>query len=171
MASPSTMTRRRLCPCADARLLAGKALACFISAVAVQCLLLTIGIAFFGVRPQSFALLALAVVGGSVGFVGIAMLLSVLGKTEQAAQGIAQGTMIVLALAGGAGVPLFIMPEWIRTAASASPFKWLILAHDGAIWRGFSLGQMLVPIGVLLGLGAVCFALGAWTFTRRLDRS
>ncbi len=165
--SRGTMTRLRLAPISVAQLLGGKSLACVLTAVFVQCLLLTIAFVAFGVRPQSYPLLVLAIVVGAVGFTGIAMLLSVLGRTEQSAMGIAQAAMLILALAGGAGVPLFIMPEWIQTAASVSPFKWLILAHEGAIWRGYSLDDMLLPLAVLLALGVTCFALGAAIFTRQ----
>jgi hypothetical protein len=31
---------------------------------------------------------------------------------------------------------------------------------QGAIWRGFSLGEMMLPCAVLLGVGVVCFSTG-----------
>jgi ABC-2 type transport system permease protein len=169
--SRGTMTRLRLAPLSVAQMLAGKCLACFAAAVFVQLLLLTLAVVFFGVRPQSPPLVALTIVVGAAAFTGIAMLISVIGKTEQSAMGIAQATMLILALGGGAGVPLFIMPGWIQTAASVSPFKWLIMAQDGAIWRGFDLADIALPLGVLLGLGAACFVAGAVLFTTRWSKA
>jgi ABC-2 type transport system permease protein len=43
---------------------------------------------------------------------------------------------------------------------NASPVKWAILGIEGAIWRGFSLSEMLLPCAILLGFGAICFAIG-----------
>ncbi len=40
------------------------------------------------------------------------------------------------------------------------PIKWAILGIEGAVWRGFTLGEMMVPCAILLGFGAVCFAVG-----------
>ncbi len=61
-------------------------------------------------------------------------------------------------------VPLFIMPPWMTTAANVSPVKWAVLAFEGAIWRGFSAAEMLLPCGILPAVGAVCFAIGARAF-------
>ncbi|HEY3392107.1 MAG TPA: hypothetical protein VGK58_05340 [Lacipirellulaceae bacterium] len=36
-----------------------------------------------------------------------------------------------------------------------------ILALEGSIWRGFTLADMLLPCGILLGTGAICLAVGA----------
>lgn len=67
-------------------------------------------------------------------------------------------------------VPLFVMPAWMRTLSDISPVKWSILALEGAIWRGFSLSEMLLPCGVLLAFGACFTILGMLRFatTERL---
>jgi ABC-2 type transport system permease protein len=46
-------------------------------------------------------------------------------------------------------------------AGGVGPARWTINALEGAIWRDFSIGEMLLPCGVLLGFGVVAFALGA----------
>jgi ABC-2 type transport system permease protein len=58
------------------------------------------------------------------------------------------------------------MPDWMQTASNLSPIKWGILALEGAIWRGFSWTEMLLPCGILLAVGAVCFALGVRNLAR-----
>jgi ABC-2 type transport system permease protein len=50
-----------------------------------------------------------------------------------------------------------------------SPVKWSVLALEGAIWRGFSFTDMLLPAAVLLGIGAVGFAVGVSVLTRSED--
>ena len=93
------------------------------------------------------------------------MLLSVLGKTEQSAGGIGWAVLLVMAMLGGGMIPLFIMPGWMQTLSHVSPVKWSILAMEGAIWRGFSFGEMMLPCGILLGVGLACFAIGVRAFS------
>ena len=100
----------------------------------------------------------------AVGFVGIMMLLAVSGKTEQAVGGIGWAVLIVMSMLGGGMIPLFFMPSWMRTIGTFSPVKWSVLAMEGAVWRGFSLVEMLKPCGILVGVGVVCFAVGVRVF-------
>jgi ABC-2 type transport system permease protein len=58
-------------------------------------------------------------------------------------------------------IPLAFMPSFMVPLSQASPVKWSILALEGAIWRGFTLTEMLLPCAILVGIGAVCLALGA----------
>jgi ABC-2 type transport system permease protein len=52
------------------------------------------------------------------------------------------------------------------SVASFSPVKWGILALEGAIWRGFSAAEMLLPCGILLGVGAAGFVAGVAVLAR-----
>jgi ABC-2 type transport system permease protein len=45
-----------------------------------------------------------------------------------------------------------------------SPVSWALLAMEGAIWRGWDFVDVLGPTAALVGLGVVCFALGARSF-------
>jgi ABC-2 type transport system permease protein len=141
-------------------ILMGKALACLIASLGMMAVLLFIGHLVFGVRISSPLLLAMALVSGSLCIVGIMMLLSVLGRTEQAVSGSSWGIMITMSMFGGGMIPIFMMPGWMKTASDASPLKWTVLSIEGAIWRGFSLTEMLTPCLILLSIGAVCFGLG-----------
>lgn len=156
-----TLDRLALAPCARWHVLAGKALGCFVTALAVVTLLLAIGVVFLGVRPDSWGLLGLGLVCSCFGFVGVMMVLAVLCGTSAGAEGLTRGALIVMAMLGGAGIPLAFMPEWLRTASGLSPFKWVIVALEGAVWRDATLGELLVPCGVLAGIGLVGMALGA----------
>ena len=92
------------------------------------------------------------------------MLIAALGKTEQAAAGAGWSVMMPLAMLGGGMVPLFAMPAWMAAAGNFSPAKWAILALEGAIWRGFSPQEMLLPCGILILAGIACFAIGTRAF-------
>lgn len=159
-----TLVRLRTAPIPRWQILAGKAAACFAATLALEVLIFSVGILGFGVRPGSFPLLVLACLSVSICFVGIMMLLSVLGKTEQSAGGIGWAVMILLAMIGGGMIPLLLLPNWLQTASHISPIKWSILAMEGAVWRGFSLIEMITPCAVLIAIGVACFALGTRTF-------
>ncbi|HZW11013.1 MAG TPA: ABC transporter permease [Phycisphaerales bacterium] len=159
-----TLTRLRTAPLARSRVLLGKALACFLTTVGVATMLLVIARLAFGVVPSSLPLLVAAVLSAAVAFVGIMMLLATIGRTEAAAGGIGWAVLLVLAMFGGGMIPLMFMKGWMQTLSHFSPVKWAIYALEGAIWRGFTPEQMLLPCGILVGIGVVGFTLGSRLF-------
>jgi ABC-2 type transport system permease protein len=159
-----TLVRLQLSPISRAEILGGKALACFLAIAGVEAGLFAVGRIFFGVHPSSWILLVAAAISAAAGFVGIMMLVSVLGKSEQAAAGAGWAVMLPLAMLGGGMIPLFAMPSWMVTAGNVSPAKWAVLAFEGAIWRGFSATEMLLPCAILVATGVVCFAIGTRAF-------
>jgi len=164
-----TLMRLRTAPVGLAQILAGKALACFATLIAGFLLLFAFFFVVFGVRPDSYALLALAFLCSAVAFVGIMMLISVLGKTEASVGGASWALLLLMAMLGGGMLPLAIMPGWMRTLSNISFVKWAVLAAEGAVWRGFSLQEMLLPCGILLAIGVVGFALGVRIFRATAD--
>jgi ABC-2 type transport system permease protein len=164
-----TLLRLRVSPLSWPQILAGKGLACFLSCVGVMVALLLIGRIVFHIRLNSPVTLAMAVLASSFCFVGLSMLLSTLGKTEQAVGGSASGTLILMAMFGGGMIPIFIMPPWMQKVSAFSPLKWSTLAVEGAIWRGFTVQEMMTPVLILLGFGIVCFAVGVQAMTRARD--
>jgi len=159
-----TMSRLLSAPLGRHQLLAGKALGCFAAMLGMEALLVGVGVVAFGVRPSSWVLLAAAGVASAFAFVGVMMALAALGRTEQSASGAAWALLLLMALLGGGMVPLFVMPRWMLTVSNASPAKWAILAFEGALWRGFSPAEMVVPCAILLAVGLVGFGLGTRLF-------
>ena len=154
-----TLVRLRMAPLTRAQILGGKALACFVSIMLVEVILLAVAFGF-GVRPSSMAMLTLAGVSAAVCFVGFMMLVASLGKTEQTASGAGWAILMPLSMLGGAMVPQFVMPQWMQTAGMVSPIRWVILAIEGGIWRRFTLNEMLLPCAILVSVGIVCFIAG-----------
>jgi ABC-2 type transport system permease protein len=161
-----TLLRLFVAPIRRSRIIAGKGLACFLAAVAVLVMLQVMGALVFGVRVHSVPMLALAIVSIAFGFVGIMMLLASVSRTAGAAEGFVRAVLLVMALVGGAGVPLFFMPDWMQTVSGVSPFRWAIVALEGASYRAFTLPEMLVPCGVLVGIGVVGLGLASTIFRR-----
>lgn len=128
--------------------------------------LLAVAYVFFDVRPQSPLLLAVGIGCCALAFVGLMMLMSVLGKTERSAAGMRWAIMLMMSMIGGGMVPLMFMPRWLASYSNVSPVKWAILAIEGPLWRGFSAAEMVVPCAVLVGVGLAGLGLGAWAFGR-----
>ncbi len=162
-----TLVRLQMSPLGRGSILAGKALACFLTSCLLAVFLMLLGWVVFKVSFDSVPKLALAIVSVSICFVGLMMFLSVLAPTEQSA-GIGWAVLLVMAMLGGGMIPLFIMPGWMQQVSHVSPVKWSILALEGAIWRGFSYQELLLPCVILVAVGAGTFLLGVRAF-RWLD--
>ena len=161
-----TLVRLRMAPLTRAQILGGKALACFLSIMIVEVMLLGLALAL-GVRPSSYAILGLAGLSAAICFVGFMMLVATLGKTEESASGTGWAIMMPLSMIGGAMVPQFVMPAWMQSMSVISPIRWALLAIEGGIWRNFTLSEMLLPCTILISIGIACFAVG----TRGLKES
>lgn len=163
-----TFARLKVAPIARFHILTGKGAACFAAVIAVNVLMIALGVAL-GMRPGSYALLALAMVCVACCFVGIMMLMSVIGRSEEAVGGAAWGANVTMALFGGGMIPLAFMPPVMQTISHFSPVKWGVLALEGAIWRGFSFTEMLAPCAVLIGIGAAGTLIGSALLNRAAD--
>jgi ABC-2 type transport system permease protein len=155
-----TLLRLQAAPISRTQVLLGKATACFLAVMGVIVMMVVLGM-LLGMRPRSPILLAGASVCVAFCFVGIMTLMSVVGKSEEAVSGAAWGANMIMAMFGGGMIPLAFMPHFMATLSQASPVKWSILALEGAIWRGFTPLEMLLPCGVLIAVGAVCLAVGS----------
>ena len=163
-----TMVRLQVAPVTRFEVLAGKALACFMVVVMVIAMLTGLGMAL-GMRPGNMGLLVLAAFCVSFCFVGIMMTMSVLGKTEQAVSGSGWAINMVMAMLGGCMIPVMFMPAIVQKFSVISPIKWGILAIEGAIWRDFSLQEMLFPCSILLAVGALGLVIGTIILQRSDD--
>lgn len=159
-----TLLRLRTAPLTPLQILAGKGLACMAISLGVSLLFIILGRIIFDVRPVSYPTLLVALICVSFAFAGIMMLLAVIGRSKTSPGQLAWGVILVMAITGGGMLPLFFMPEWLITISHFSPVKWGILALEGGIWRGFSPAEMLLPLGVLIGIGLAGFTLGARSF-------
>lgn len=156
-----TLVRLHVSPLSRAQVLAGKSLAALLAICLVEILLLLLGVTAFGVRASSWPLLLTAVLCTAAAFVGIILLLASMAHTEQGIGGMAPAVMMPLFLLGGAMVPLMFMPPWMAQLGYLSPVRWAIIALEGAIWRDFGVGEMVLPCTILLAVAVVTFTIGA----------
>lgn len=161
-----TMLRLKVAPVSRFQILAGKALACFLTVIGVIAMLTVLGL-MLGLQPASYPKLVLAAASVAFCFVGIMMTMSVLGKTEQSVNGVGWAANMVMAMIGGGMIPVMFMPEFMQKLSVLSPVKWSILAIEGAIWRDFSLSELAMPIGILVSIGAVGMVVGASILNRQ----
>jgi ABC-2 type transport system permease protein len=131
-----------------------------------------------GSRAASSALIAmmiLCVEGSFAGFVGVCLafavmtaafglLVAVLGRTPEAARGIAILATLLLVMLGGSWVPTFLFPQWLQNASVAVPTRWAVDGLDATIWRGASFTAALGPIAALLGFAVLFGAIAIWRF-------
>ncbi len=125
------------------------------SAMLVGMLILAVVFAFarvvFGVKIE----------GSLLGFLGICasfslmtaaygLLIAALGKTPEAARGLAILGTLLMVMLSGAWVPSFIFPAWMQTLTKFIPPRWAMDGLDAMVWRGLGLEEALLPIGVLL---------------------
>ena len=161
-----TMLRLQAAPISRFQILAGKALACFLTVIGVIIFLTLVGMAL-GMQPGSYPKLAIAALCVAFCFVGIMMTMSVLGRTEQSVSGSGWAINMVMAMIGGCMVPVMFMPQFIQSVSVLSPIKWAILAIEGAIWRDFTFGEMLMPCAILIGVGALGLVVGTAILNKR----
>jgi ABC-2 type transport system permease protein len=164
-----TLPRLRMAPLTRLQLLAGKGLACLLNCLIASLLLLAIGILFFKIQPDSYALLLLSLLSTALCFSGMMMLLACSGKTSAAVTGISLAALIVMALLGGAAVPEVVMPPLARAIADYIPVKWAIMAVEGPIRRDFSLAELTPYYLKLTLLGVGSYLAGVWVLRRTLE--
>jgi ABC-2 type transport system permease protein len=161
-----TLTRLQVAPVPRWQILAGKGVGCFLAVIGVIVLMMTIG-TVLGMRPRNWPLLGLATVCTAFCFVGIMMLLSLFGKTEQATSGAAWGALTVMAMFGGGMIPVAFMPGFMEKFSHYDPVKWAVVSIEGAIWRGYSFQEMLKPCGILVAVGIVSLSIGCVVISKR----
>ena len=99
--------------------------------------------------------------GSFAGFVGVCasfslmtaafgLMVAALGETVEATRGYSIMATLIMVMLGGAWVPTFVFPPWLRKLTVVVPTRWAMDGLDGMIWRGLGFSSALAPIGVLL---------------------
>jgi ABC-2 type transport system permease protein len=99
--------------------------------------------------------------GSFAGFVGVCvafslmtaafgLMVAALGETVEATRGYSIMATLIMVMLGGAWVPTFVFPAWLRKLTLVVPTRWAMDGLDGMIWRGLGFSSALAPIAVLL---------------------
>jgi ABC-2 type transport system permease protein len=164
-----TLARLFTTPTPQALILGGKFTAVFLTIIVQAIVLLLASGIVFGIRwgePLSVTLVTLGLVVAAAGF-GV-MLMSFV-KTTQQAGSVIGGVLTMVGMAGGlftTGIP--DMPAAFDIVSLFTPHGWALRGLKLAL-AGGSVGDVLVPVFVLLGLGAAFFTVGALLFRKRFS--
>jgi ABC-2 type transport system permease protein len=162
------LKRRRGTPVPAWVLIAGRALAAIVVALAVMTVLLLIGRFGYGVDLATSTLPSVILTGvvGAVSFSCLAYALTTAIKDEDAAQPMVQAIMLPLYFISGVFVPNVNLPTWLRDVAGVFPVQHLADSLHKAFdptTRGA--GFAWIDIGVLLLWAVAGLSVALWRFT------
>ncbi len=86
----------------------------------------------------------------SMAAVGYGLMVGTIAKTHQQAAAFGSISVIILASMGGLWVPIYLMPEFMRTISAYSPLNWAITGFYNIFLRGGSLINILPQASKLL---------------------
>jgi ABC-2 type transport system permease protein len=72
--------------------------------------------------------------------------------------------MFAFSALGGAWFPLEITGKTFSTIGHLTPLAWAIDGFQNILVRSLGLGSVVLPVGVLMVYGAICFGLAVWRF-------
>ncbi len=122
----------------------------------------------FGVRwGDPVATTAIIVVFSFVG-AGAAMLVGSIASNPSQAGALGPALGLILALLGGAMVPIEVFPAAMQTLARVTPHAWAIDAFRSMLLKNASLAQILPDLAVLAGFGVVLSGVAVIRFRRVL---
>jgi ABC-2 type transport system permease protein len=163
--------RLRAAPVGRLTLLAGKALATALVALAQIVITFGFGAVCFGVTVNGswagFALMALAAAALSA---ATGLLVAAVGGTEGRARSVAILVILTLSLLGGLWLPAFLLPAWAQTLALALPTTWATRGLEGVTWQGMAFSAAWPCALILTGFSAAFLVIAWWRLSQE-DRS
>ena len=161
-----TLARLFATPTGRIGILAGKLLAVMLTVIVQGLVLMTAAHFAFGVAWGQPATVALALVGQVAAASGLGVFLIAFVKTTRQAGPVLGGGLTVLGMLGGLFSGAVAMPEAFTRLADFTPQGWVMKAWQLAL-EGQPVTEIVVPCAVLVALGVLFFAAGAWRIQRR----
>jgi ABC-2 type transport system permease protein len=158
-----TWERLRATELALRQIMAGKVLVPLAIYVAQFAILFAAGWALFGLQVRG-SVPGLAVIGAALALTLTAFGLALVAtcRSLMAVQTLVNLGALVFAGAGGALVPLELLPGWIRATSPYTPGYWAMEGFTRAIEGPASTGAILGPAAILLAWTVLFTALAAW---------
>jgi ABC-type multidrug transport system permease subunit len=155
-----TLQRLMVLPLSRAQVLGGKILAFVVLGMVQFTIVFIVGVVTgtdFGNAPVAMLLLMLTFVLATT---ALAFAIAARLKNEEQAASISLLLSLTFAPLGGAWWPLAITPRFMQIIGHFTPTAWVMDGFHDIIFYGGSLVDVLPEMGVLLGIAAVCFAIG-----------
>jgi ABC-2 type transport system permease protein len=162
-----TLARLFSTPTSRSFILAGNFLSVILMVTVQALVLLVAGTLLFKVNWGQPASVFIAIIGQVVAATGLGVLLISLVKTTQQAGPVLGGGLTFLGMMGGlftASVPS--MPKIFDMVGQFTPQGWVMKAWKICLAGGAPV-DVLLPLAVLIGMGAILFIAGAVIFRRR----
>lgn len=166
--SDGTFQRILTAPLLKTALIVGKLLPYYLVNLIQIVLMFAIGVAFFDLRLGNTPALILVSLAVSAAANGLGLLVASVGRTEAQVNGLSVLLAITLSALGGMMVPVFVMPNFMKTLALFTPHAWALSGYHDVIIRGLGIRGVLPEVGVLFGFAGLFFLFGLWRF-RFLD--
>ncbi len=112
--------------------------------------------------------LLLMIVVTATAMSGVGLLISALARTEEQAAGLQVVIILSMSAIGGAMVPSFLIPEFIRTIAWVTPVHWAMQGFTDIFWRQNGIAGILTELAVLSGMAVLMIGVAVAVFRRRL---
>jgi ABC-2 type transport system permease protein len=162
--------RMRAAPLSRGVLLGSRATSSAVTSMGTLIILYAFAHVVFGVGIQ----------GSMLGFLGVCaafslmtaafgLLVATLGKTAEATRGLAILVTLLMVMLGGAWVPTFIFPKWLRAITVVFPTRWAMDGLDAVTWRGLGFSTVAVPIALMFGCALVFGTLAVIRFRWEAD--
>jgi ABC-2 type transport system permease protein len=150
-------------------LLAGKIAARFLLGVLQFLVIFAVGAAFgmnFGKDPLALVLMAVAY---TLSVTAVSFALGSRLKTPAQASGLALLLTLTLAPLGGAWWPMDVSPRFMQIVGHISPIAWAMDGLTALTYQGAHLGDIWLPLAVLLGMTVLAFLIAIPRFRYQLD--
>ncbi len=159
-----TLQRLVMMPIRKWQILGGKLLARFTMGMIQYAVAFGFG-AILGIRfwDNLIGILGL-MIAFSLCMTALAFLIATIVKTDMQASSLTLLLSLVIAPLGGAWWSLEIVPDFMKVAALATPMGWVMHGYNELLIYGGGLADVLLPVVVLLGAGAVLFGLAVMRF-------
>jgi ABC-2 type transport system permease protein len=163
-----TLGRLFTTPTPRTTILSGKFIGVFLLVLGQVLVLTVVSSALFHIHWGKPLPVLMAILGLAVVTTGLGLFLMSFVKNSRQAGAVFGGVLSILGMAGGlfsAGVES--LPKAFEVVALLTPHGWALRAWKLSL-AGAGVAAMLLPVAVLLVMGAVLFAGGALAFRRRL---
>jgi len=158
-----TWRRTLAAPVSRASIMGSRMMAYVVVGMAQLTLLFLLAWVIFGLSlgDHPYALVPIFF-GMTMSTAGFGVLMTALIRDFATLNSVMNLVVIIAAAAGGALVPLFLLPDWLRTISPAVPHYWAMDASQRVMLLGDGLVDVLPAVAALLAFAAAFFTLGLW---------
>lgn len=163
-----TLRRLLASPASPAAILGGKFLYAFTIGVAQLCVMFTFGRVAFGLPIEKHLVATLVLIfATAAAATSFGVLLAVVCRSRKQVEGLSTLIVLVMSAIGGSWFPLFIMPEWMQTAAGFTLTGWAMKGFLGVYYYGRTLPELWPQLAALCGTALVLGGVATALFRRR----